>query len=65
MKFKLQATEEMWSGLGTAPQQFTSEFSAVSLLEVVQNFEQFLRGCGYHVENMDYDIPVYKSKEDV
>ena len=60
MKFKFQATEEMWSGVGTAPQQFTAEFSAVTLNEVIQNFEQFLRGCGYYLENLDYDIPVMK-----
>ena len=65
MKFKLQATEEMWSGLGGNEQTFTSEFSAVTLNEVVQQVEQFLRGCGYYLENLDYDIPEFKCKEDV
>lgn len=55
MKFKLQATEEMWSGTGRSPQQFTAEFSAMSLQEVCENFELFLRGCGYHIYNIDYD----------
>jgi len=28
------------------------EFSAVSLSDVVQNIQQFLRGCGFHVAEL-------------
>ena len=57
MKFKLQAIEELYSGMGTAPASHTTEFEAEALPEIMMNIELFLRGAGYFITNIDYDIP--------
>lgn len=61
MRFKLQAMEDINSGLGRAPQTYCAEFDAVVLPDVVQQIEQFLRGCGYYLYNLDYDITLPSS----
>lgn len=56
MKFKLQASEVIASGTGKAPVVSTLEFEEDSLPLVVQHLEIFLRGAGYHLTNLDYDV---------
>lgn len=57
MKFKLYCVEEIFSGMGTAPASHTTEFEAESLHEVIMNIELFLKGCGFQIESLDYDLP--------
>ena len=57
MKFKLQAIEELYSGTGTAPASHTTEFEAEALPEIVMNIELFLRGAGFYIKNLDYEVP--------
>ena len=33
------------------------EFSEESLPVIIENFEQFLRGCGFQIKNLEYDVP--------
>lgn len=55
MRFKLQATEDIISGTGKAPSVYTHEFDCITLDEVLRETEQFLRGVGFFVYNIDYD----------
>lgn len=55
MKFKLIGTEEIWSGMGTAPAITTVEFEAEALQEVVMNMELFLKGCGFEIKSLSWE----------
>lgn len=35
----------------------TRQFEADTLPNVIQQMELFLKGCGYYVENLTYDVP--------
>ncbi len=55
MRFNLTAFEDIQSGTGKVPSVYTSEFEAIALPDILQEIEQFLRGCGFHIYNIDYD----------
>lgn len=57
MKFILRAEEEIHSGIGVAPLVHTTEFQADMLPDIVSNIELFLKGAGYSLTNLDYDLP--------
>lgn len=44
-------SQDGWESEG----RFECEFEAESLLTVVENFECFLRGCGFHVDGKYLD----------
>jgi hypothetical protein len=35
----------------------TRQFKAVALPDIMVEIELFLKGCGFYVENLTYDIP--------
>lgn len=63
MKFKLYCVEDIASGTGAAPTSHTTEFEAVGLNVILLNIEQFLRGCGFYLENLDYDLPGIRRRD--
>lgn len=50
MKFKLECNR-----YDTAT--ITYEFSEETLPEILTEIEIFLRGCGFFITNIDYDVP--------
>lgn len=55
MRFVLKSTEEIYSGMRTAPVTHTTEFEADALPEILMSIELFLRGAGFYIKNLDYD----------
>ena len=35
----------------------TKTFEAVSLPEIIPEIEAFLRGAGFYIKNLDYEVP--------
>jgi len=35
----------------------TRQFRAEQLSDILQEVEIFLKGCGFYLENIDYDVP--------
>lgn len=56
MKFKLQCTDSIETSDGALPCITTMEFEAVFLPEILENVERFLRGAGFYLSNLDYDV---------
>jgi hypothetical protein len=55
MKFLFLASETDFFGDRNC--KSTRKFEADELSEVILQMELFLKGCGYYVENLTYDIP--------
>ena len=55
MKFTLVAIET--DLLGRHLHTHTSEFQKDALPEIVTNIELFLRGAGFYIKNLDYEVP--------
>lgn len=56
MIFKLQCVDSHTAFPSeTLPLTNTLEFQAVTLPDILQHVEFFLRGCGFSLKNLDYD----------